>query len=173
MLASLISDPTRQGAPISSQEIGLTDLKAQLTTLSEEVSRIAADRARQAAKMAEAGVDATRETVSDYPMASLATAFAAGAVLGLVLTQPARSSRTWGSDFRDVGDNLGGYAHDLQQNLRNSVSNTSMADQLERLSSALSAADAKGSIGPAVDRVLGWFNQAKSATNDAVAKVTA
>lgn len=173
MLASLISDPNRQGGQDSLNVTSLTDLKAQLTSLTEEVTRIAAVRAQQAAKMAEAGVQATRETVSDFPMASIAGAFAAGAVLGLVLTQPARSSRTWGSDFGDVSDNLEGYAQDLQQSLRNSVSTTSMADHLERLTSAISTAEAKGSIGPTLDRVLGWFNQAKSAANDAVAKVTA
>ena len=68
---------------------------------------------------------------------------------------------------------LGGYADELRRSIRSTVSSTSMADNLERLSTALSAVDAKASVGPAIDRLLGWFNQAKVAAKDAMSKATA
>lgn len=159
------------GSNGSNGPVSLTDLKAELTTLTSEVTRLVEERARRAAEMAEAGVDATRETVSDYPLASLAAAFAVGALLGLAFTTPARTTRSWtGSDMRN---DLSNYAEELRRTIRSTASSTSMADNLERLSTALSAVDAKASVGPAIDRILGWFSQARAVAKDAMSKATA
>ena len=155
----------------AAEPASLADLKAQLATLSDEVSTMVANRARQASEIADAGVDAARETVNDYPLAAIAAAFAAGALVGLALTSRPTPTRRWIG--QDVRSDLANYADELRGSLRNAARGTSMADNLERLSSALSAVDAKATVGPAVDRLLGWFNQAKAVAKDAMSKTGA
>ena len=146
----------------------LSELQTELAALAGQVAAITAERARRAGVMARAGAETARETVSDYPLASLAVAFAAGALIGLAVTTPARPSRAWSG--HDMKRDLAGYADDLRRSIRSSATGASMADNLERLSSALSAVDAKATVGPAVDRLLGWFNQARTAASAAMNK---
>ncbi len=161
MLPTEISSPTGSATSLS-------DLKAEFDKLSTEVARIGAERARRAADLAQRGVDGTRGTIEDYPMTAIAGAFAAGALLGLAL-MPARSSQGWSAS--GIRQDLSGYADDLRRKIRNAARETSMADNLERLASTLSATDAKATIGPAVERLWDWFTQARNAAKDAVAKV--
>ena len=161
MLPTEISSPTGSATSLS-------DLKAEFDKLSTEVARIGAERARRAADLAQRGVDGTRGTIEDYPMTAIAGAFAAGALLGLAL-MPARSSQGWSA--AGIRQDLSGYADDLRRKIRNAARETSMADNLERLASTLSATDAKATVGPAVERLWDWFSQARDAAKDAVAKV--
>lgn len=142
-------------------------LQVELKKLSDEVSSMVSHRAHQAEV-------AAKDAVEDYPMASMAAAFAAGAVIGLLVFQ-SHSSRPR-SSFDDMRDELSDYTEQMKRKLRSASRQVGLSDNLERLGATFASADAKSNLAPALDRVLGWLGQAKdaaqSAVNTAVNKVS-
>lgn len=175
-VAMLASRTSNQTASPGNGSSGLSELKRELDKLSREVTRIAASRAERASALAESGVSTTRETIAEYPIPAMVGAFAVGALLGLALVPSSSSSntrhlsRSWTD--REIREELQNYAEDLRRNVQRSVRGSTIADGLERLASALSATDARSSIQPALDRVMGWLGQARNTAADAVNRVT-
>lgn len=149
-------------------------LQSQIADLSRDVAKLVEVRARQVRRAAGQATDAARDSIEDYPLASVAGAFALGAVVGLLLTEG--RSATPRSRLEAMRDDLSTYADDLRRSLSRSARDYSLSDRFEKMASALSSTDAKETIAPAFERVLGWLgqarDQAKSAVDAATAKVT-
>ncbi len=149
-------------------------LQSQIADLSRDVAKLVELRARQVRRAAGQATDAAREGIEDYPLASMAGAFALGAVVGLLLTDGRSSAPR--SRLEAVRDDLSAYADDLRRSLSRTARDYSLSDRFERMASALSSTDAKEAMAPAFERVLGWLgqarDQAKSAVDAATAKVT-
>ena len=156
-MASTYEDLTRDGVDT------VESLQEELKKLTDEVSGIIAYRARQAEQ-------AAKDTVEDYPIASMAAAFAAGAVVGLLVTQ-SHSSRPR-SSFDDMRSELSDYTDQMKRKLRSASRQVGLADNLERLGATLASTDAKATVAPAIDRIISWFGQAKDVAQSAVNKVT-
>ena len=170
MLVTSIPGASSPSAGDAAPETDLASLQAELSAMAEQVTQIVADRARRAEAVAQSGIKASRDTIVQYPVETMLAVFAAGALLGLAVT--AKPARTRGFSAANVKADLDSYAHQLRRSVMHGVNETSMADRLERLTSALSATDAKAAIGPTVERVLGWFGQAKELAQSAVNKVS-
>jgi ElaB/YqjD/DUF883 family membrane-anchored ribosome-binding protein len=160
-----LEDPTMFAAPAPLQKPPFSDdsteiekIRAQIAGLAGDVTRIVEDRARQAKRLAEDATVATREQIEEYPLATMAGAFAAGALIGVFLTE--KRSENPRSRFENAREDLTSYASDLKRSLARTARDYSMSDRLEGLASALSKTDAKESILPMFDRVVGWLGQA-------------
>ena len=170
----MFANPPSQSSSSSDFDYSQIDsLKKSITDLSGDVARLVELRARQAQRAVEHATDATREKIGDYPLAAMAGAFALGAVVGLLVTETRSQPR---SRYENARDELASYADDLKRSLSRTAKEYSISDRLERMAAALSATDAKDAVQPALDRVVGWFNQAKagakSAADAAAAKVS-
>ena len=168
MFATSTSGVSGTGSAADQDVSELDRLKLEIETLANEVSRIVEERTRRARHAAQAGVDAARDGVAEYPLASIAVAFAAGAAIGLIVTSPPRRVRSNFGD--DIKGDLANYANQLRSSLAQNVRDvreSSIVDRLERVASALSATDAKETMAPVIDRVAGWFGQAKAAAQTA------
>ena len=172
MLANMNTGVTGSAAANDHAIGDIEALQVELGMLRDEVSKIVSHRAGQAKKMAEAGVGAARDTVSEYPLASVATAFAVGAALGLVLISSRKTNATRFGSAEDMRADLANYASQLRSNMMHTVRDSSIIDRLDRVASALSSTDAKATVGPVMDRVMGWLGQAKDAAQTAASKVT-
>lgn len=147
-------------------------LKSKISELSNDVAKLVELRAKQAQRAAMQATEATRDTIDGYPLASMAGAFALGAVVGLLVMEGRSEPK---SRYASARDDLASYADDLKRSLSRTAKDYSLTDRLDRMASALSSVDAKDAVQPAFDRVLGWFGQAKaqakSAAEAAAAKV--
>ncbi len=157
---------------------GLDTLRHQIASLSSEVAQIVESRARKANRAVVDAVETVgstaRASTAEYPIATMAAAFAAGAVVGILLLEARKPEPL--SRFDSARHDLETYAADLKRSLQQSARNVSMSDRLERMAGALSATDAKATIAPAFERVVGWLgqakDQAKTMVDAAAAKVT-
>lgn len=154
-------------------------LRHELSELADQVSQISSMRLEQAKRLAEAGTAATRGQVEAYPLTSLALAFAGGAAIGLVVmgARPApKSSRSWRSmDLSDVRGDLADYTEQMKRQIRRAAAKTNLADRFEHMADSVSAADAKSTVMPIVNRVASWLEKARttavSAAEEVVKKV--
>lgn len=160
-----------QKPPFSDDSTEIEKIRAQIAALAGDVTRIVEDRARQAKRLAEDTTVATREQIEEYPLATMAGAFAAGALIGVLLTE--KRSETPRSRFDSARDELTSYASDLQRSLARTARDYSMSDRLEGLASALSKTDAKETIMPVFDRVVGWLGQATDSAKASAQAVAA
>ena len=158
-------------SPLSDDSTELVKIRAQIAALSVDVARIVEDRARQAKRLAEDATVATREQIEEYPLATMAGAFAAGALIGVLLTE--KRSETPRSRFENARDDLTFYASDLKRSLSRTARDYSMSDRLEGLATALSKTDAKESIMPVFDRVVAWLGQATDSAKASAQAVAA
>lgn len=175
MLANINTGVTGSVAA-NDQSIGDLDaLKVELAMLRDEVAKVVEYRAKQAQRAAQAGVSVARDTVTEYPLASVATAFAVGAAVGLVLISPRKSAPARFGTFEHADQmraDLANYAGQLKANIMHTVRDNSIIERLDRVASALSSTDAKATVGPVMDRVMGWLGQAKDAAQTAASKAT-
>ncbi len=166
--------------PTASQDDGavLEILRSQIVSLSNEVAQIVEDRAKKVNRAVSGAVEnvgnSARTSATEYPIATMAAVFAAGAVIGILLLESRRSEPV--SRFDAARHDLENYAADLKRSLQQSARGLSMSDRLERMAGALSATDAKATIAPAFERLTGWLgqakDQAKTMVDAAAAKVT-
>jgi ElaB/YqjD/DUF883 family membrane-anchored ribosome-binding protein len=133
-----------------------TTLRDEIAQLAEDVKRLAEFRARQAKRAAE-------ETIDEYPVATMAGAFAIGAMIGLVLTAPRSQS--------SARDEIDRYTRQLRDQVRSAARQSSMADALETLGSRLSAPNAQETAGPIINRVMSWLTEARKTAQATVEKV--
>lgn len=170
MFASNPSSP-KSSSDYDASEI--EELRAKITELSTDVAKIVELRAKQAQRVAGHAADSARGKVEDYPLASMAGAFALGAAIGLLVMEGRSEPR---SRYATARDDLASYADDLRRSLSRTAKDYSLTDRLDRMAAALSTVDAKETVQPAFERVLGWLGQAKaqakSAAEAATAKVT-
>lgn len=168
------SQPPLHNLSDVSDQSAVETLRAQLAELSADVGKLVELRARQAQRAAGQATDAARDKIEDYPLATMAGAFAVGAVVGLLLTDG--RSATPRSRLESARDDLASYADDLKRSLSRTAREYSLTDRLDRMASALSTTDAKETLAPAFERVMGWLGQAKdkakSAAETAAAKVS-
>jgi ElaB/YqjD/DUF883 family membrane-anchored ribosome-binding protein len=177
-LRIFLEDPTMFAAPVPQPNASLSDdatevekLGAQIAALTGDVTRIVEDRARQAKRLAEHATVATRQQIEEYPLATMAGAFAAGALIGVLLTE--KLSETPRSRFDSARDDLSSYASDLKRSLARTARDYSMSERLEGLASALSKTDAKETIMPVFDRVVAWLGQATDSAKTSAQAVAA
>ena len=148
-------------------------LRSQISTLSSEVARIAAGRVEAAKRLALEGSDYAREAVDDYPFASLALAFGAGALLALAVVPPRRKSPDWrhASVYR-LRDDLTDYTKQMKRSIRSSATGRGLMSNLERVADTVSSVDAKATIGPVWNRIVSWLEVAKDRASIAAANMT-
>ena len=148
-------------------------LRGQISTLSSEVVRIAAGRVEAVKRVAVEGSDYARETVDDYPFASLALAFGAGALLGLAVLPPRRDSSDWRhASVNSLRDDLTDYTKQMKRSIRSSAAGRGLMSNLERVADTVSSVDAKATIGPVWNRIVSWLEVAKSRASTAAADMT-
>ena len=169
MLASS-TFPSSSADPLSEVEA----LRTQIADLTSDVAKLVNLRARQMNRAAGEATSAAREKIGDYPFESMVAAFVVGAVIAVLVSETRPQTRR--SRFDSARDDLASYAGDLKRSLSRTASDYSLTDRLDRMVSALSAPDAKQTLAPLFDRVLGWLGQAKgqvkSAAEAASASVT-
>lgn len=154
-------------------DMEMAALRDQLSTLSSEVSRIAAERLAAAKRATEAGAEYARETVNDYPLGSLALAFGAGALIGLAIVPPRRPIADWRhTSVNSVRDELADYTKQMKRSLRSSATGRGLISNLERVADTVSSVDAKATIGPVWNRIVSWLEVAKDRASTAAADLT-
>ena len=160
--------PSPSSHPDSSSAVDGSELKSlrtQIADLSNDVSKFLELRALQVKRAAGEATDAARNRIEHYPLASMAGAFALGAVIGLLLTET--HSNTQRTRLEAMRDDLAAYADDLRRSMSRSTRDYSLSDHFDRMASALSATNAKETMAPVFERVLGWLGQAKDRAKSA------
>ena len=148
-------------------------LRGQISTLSSEVSRIAAGRVEAVKRVAAEGSDYAREAVDDYPFASLALAFGAGALLGLAVVPTRRDSPDWRHTSVDsLRDDLANYTKQMKRSIRSSATGRGLMSNMERVADTVSSVDAKATIGPVWNRIVSWLEVAKDRASTATTDMT-
>ena len=162
---------TLQKPPFSDETSEIEKIRAQISVLAGDVTMIVEDRARQAKRLAEDATVATREQIEEYPLATMVGAFAAGALIGVLLTE--KRSETPRSRFENARNDLTSYASDLKRSLARTAQDYSLTDRFEKMASALSTTDAKETVSPLIDRVVAWLGQATDSAKTSAQAVAA
>ena len=148
-------------------------LRGQISTLSSEVARIAAERVEAVKRAAEQGAEHAREAVDDYPLASLALAFGAGALIGLAVVPQRRAASDWRhASVNSVRDDLADYTRQMKRSIRSSATGRGLMSNLERVADTVSSVDAKATIGPVWNRIVSWLEVAKDRASTAASDMT-
>ena len=162
-LRAIAPDDDPEAATLNSLQDELISIKNQLAGLAEQ----GASRARQ---LATDTTESARGLVREYPLASMAVLFILGGLIALAVIPSVSKKR---SKVQEWTDDMSHFTDKIQRSIRNSVRQSGMMDNLERVGSALSSVDAKETIAPVVDRLLNWFGQARDKVNKAVKDHTA
>jgi hypothetical protein len=149
------------------------DLRRELAMIASNVGIIAETRAEQAKKLAteatEASLDATREIIRDYPVASIAAATLLGAAIAIALTAPrrptlaARASQ-WGEQMMPsvTRADLNDLTRQLQRSASNSMPGSSLASVFERVVDSVSSIDPKSTLTPALEMAGAWLGSLRA-----------
>ena len=171
MLRSTTPNSDEQGHHSQSNE--MEALREQLSVLSSEVSQIIAGRSEAAKLSAERGAEYTRGAVEEYPLASLALAFGAGALIGLALMPTRHVSTDWRhASVNSMRAELADYTKKMKRSIRSSATGRGLMSNFERVADTVSSVDAKATIGPVWNRLITWLEVAKDRASTAASDLT-
>lgn len=153
----------------------LAELRRDLAAIVADVAQVVEQRAAQmkdgVVDGAEAGLDATRQTIRSYPLASLGAAALLGAAVAVMLTPtPQRSSglsrlsgrlSDWTPDVTRA--DLDAMARRLQRSVSQAANGSSLASTFERVIDSVSSIDAKSSLTPALEKAGAWLSSMRGA----------
>jgi hypothetical protein len=145
------------GKPIDQSRI--SELRAELSVLTESVASLTAVRLAQVEKLAADGTATLRSSIETRPWAAIGLAAAAGALLAVVTIS--KSSR--GFRYNDAASYN---AHDIAASVRRAaarVDTQPITSRLERLVDSISSIDPSIlTSSPAYDTVKTWLNSIAS-----------
>jgi ElaB/YqjD/DUF883 family membrane-anchored ribosome-binding protein len=150
------------------------ELRRELAAIAGDVKSIVETRAAQVQQLAtdtaEAGLDATRETIRDYPVTSIAVAAILGAALAIALTpaprRPSLAARIGNFGSHYVPDvtraDLNDMARHLQRSASQAVQGSPLAAAFERVVDSVSSIDPKSSLTPALEKAGAWLSSLRA-----------
>jgi hypothetical protein len=145
------------------------ELRRELSMIASNVGIIIETRAAEAKRMAsdaaEAGLDSTRATIREYPVASIAVATILGAAIAISLSPPRRPSfaARMGNYMPEVSRaDLNDMASQLQRSASHAVRGSSLSSAFERVVDSVSSIDPKSSLTPALEKAGAWLSSLRS-----------
>jgi ElaB/YqjD/DUF883 family membrane-anchored ribosome-binding protein len=147
------------------------ELRRELAMITSNVSIIIETRAAQAKQMAteaaEAGLQTTRETIRDYPVASIAVATILGAALAIALTpatrRPSLTARLGHYVPEVTRADLNDMVRHFQRSASHALHGSSLSSAFERVVDSVSSIDPKSSLTPALEKAGAWLSSLRTA----------
>lgn len=153
-----------EGGPDSS---ALSELRERVKDIAGDLSKVAAQRARDAQEAAEAGADALRATIRRQPALSVGVAALAGALLAAaVIPRAKRRSesrwRDWAPSLPVGRADLHEFADGLQRSLSRATSSVPLSSSLERLVDAVTRVEPGSALNGTIEKASSWLRNLQS-----------